>query len=99
SYAAQMQDEMMNEIETAHPKYVVYVRIGTSWMAHKRERILDWSVRYLEACYNKVGIADVYSQADTKMLCGADVIGYQPRSQKIVDTYHRKSSATCAVAR
>jgi len=30
-YAVQMQREMMREIETARPKYLVFVAVATSW--------------------------------------------------------------------
>jgi 4-amino-4-deoxy-L-arabinose transferase-like glycosyltransferase len=98
-YAAQMQNDMMDEVEAAHPKYIVYVRISTSWLVRKPERILDWSGRYLETCYDLTGIADIHPPADTTMLWDADVTGYLPRSKNIVYTFRRKTSAPCSVVR
>jgi hypothetical protein len=98
-YADQMQNRMMDEIEAAHPKYIVYVRISTSWLVRKPERILDWTSRYLETCYDLAGIADIDARAGTTMLWDGDVVGYRPLSKNVVYTYRRKTSAPCSVAR
>jgi hypothetical protein len=98
-YADQMQNQMMDEVEAAHPKYIVYVRISTSWLVRKPERILDWTSRYLESCYDLAGIADIDARAGTTMLWDADVVGYRPASKNVVYTYRRRTSAPCSVAR
>ena len=43
-YAARMQQEMVQEIEAAHPKYVVFVAIGTSWLSRpdSEHLLIDW---------------------------------------------------------
>ena len=44
SYAARMQQQMIQEIEQAHPKFVVYVDDRFSWLPHPRSEhgIVDW---------------------------------------------------------
>jgi len=100
-YASHMQDEMMQEIEAAHPTYLVFVGINTSWLARPTsdQRILNWVERYSRACYDRVGIADIYSMDTTAMRWDGEVPGYKPRSPNIVSTFRRKSDAPCAVAR
>jgi hypothetical protein len=100
-HAARMQDEMIREIETAHPKYLVFVGIQTSWIARRTSnpRILNWAHRYSRECYDMIGIADIISLHTTVMRWGGAALGYQPQSPSLVYTFRRKSDAPCAVAR
>src|SRR5262249_40232451 len=51
-YSQRMQDEMIEEVRTGLPKYVVYVGAPTSWLVQAPgERILVWSQAYLNQCY------------------------------------------------
>ena len=99
-YAATMQDEMIRQIETAHPKYLVSVAIRTSWLARagSERRILDWSDRYTAACYDLVGIADIHPPTETTIVWDEAVRGYQPQSENLVLTFRRKSDAPCAAS-
>ena len=58
-YAARMQDEMIRQVEAAHPKFVVAVLHRSSWLMgpESPRRILDWIPRYLESCYDRVDAA------------------------------------------
>src|SRR5262249_11352702 len=42
-YSQRMQDEMISEVASVHPKYVVFIRIPMSWLARNpQEKILTW---------------------------------------------------------
>jgi hypothetical protein len=99
-YAARMQDEMIAEIETAHPKYLVAVLINASWLGRpsSSNRILEWAERYSTECYDLVGVVDIQSDATT-VRWDAEALAYQPRSPYQVHTFRRKSTGSCAVAR
>ena len=100
-YAARMQDEMIREIDAAHPKYLVFVGIGVSlylWPNPDRT-MLGWVERYVRACYTLTGIADIYSMEMTAMRWDSDVAGYKPRSVNLIYTLRRTSDAPCTVAR
>jgi hypothetical protein len=92
-YAAQMQREMMGQIEAAHPKYVVLVPMRASWgfSPASDKTILEWTDRYVEQCYDMVGLADIYSFAETTMLWDDQVRvgGYRPRSEERPALYSR----------
>jgi hypothetical protein len=62
-YARQMQTEIIEEIEKARPKFVVFVSIDSSWLVQKGSdrTILDWINTYLEANYSGVGLVNVFS--------------------------------------
>jgi hypothetical protein len=96
-YAQWMQGQMIREIESVHPAYLVLVTGRTSWLARSPdERILVWLDRYARNCYELVGTVDIYSLESSEMRWGADVVGYQPRSKDLVHTLRRKSSVPCS---
>ena len=99
AYAQRMQDEMIREIESVHPAYLVLVNIGTSWLARRAdEKILLWANRYTSACYDIVGVADIYSLESSAVVWDGAVAGYRPRSANTVYTFRRKSLASCKAA-
>ena len=100
-FASTMQDEMMDQIEKAHPAYLVVVQIGTSWLAGPQSdpRLLQWANRYSGECYDLVGVADIYSTDVTGFAWGPDVATYRPRSKNLVLTFRRKSENPCVAAR
>jgi 4-amino-4-deoxy-L-arabinose transferase-like glycosyltransferase len=63
-YAHQMQEEMIREIETARPKFVVLVVINTSWLIGRDsdQTIFRWADRYCEANYKQVGLINITEQ-------------------------------------
>ena len=93
-----MQDEMMRQVQEAHPAYVVYVSIRSSWQPHPDvdRRVLDWAQRYTSACYDLVGIADIHSRDETTFVWDEAVKTYRPKSESLVYTFRRKSDAPCA---
>jgi hypothetical protein len=96
-FAATMQDEMIRQIQQAHPLYLVSTTIRTSWLTQpdSDERILEWSDAYTAACYDLVGVADVHSKDTTSIVWDEAVRTYHPLSANLVFTYRRKSEAPC----
>ena len=60
-YALQMQKEMIQEIESAQPKFVVYVDVSASWLPWPTSQrlIFDWAKSYLHERYEITGVADI----------------------------------------
>jgi hypothetical protein len=60
-YARQMQREMIHEIESAEPKYLISVTIYTSWLHSPRSEnlIFDWAQRYIADNYIPVGFVNI----------------------------------------
>jgi len=100
-YAARMQEEMIREINAAHPKFLVIVDVYTSWLARPESsrQIIEWSKQYVRECYELVGVADVISQHETRLAWDGAARDYRPTSHDIVYTYRRTSEAPCSVAR
>jgi hypothetical protein len=99
-YASRMQTEMIQEIESARPKYLVGVLIQSSWLAQPNSdrRILSWLDRYTASCYDVAGVVDI-GEHETTWRWEAEVAGYTPRSSNLVYVYRRKSAEPCTVDR
>jgi UDP-N-acetyl-D-mannosaminuronic acid transferase (WecB/TagA/CpsF family) len=98
-YARTMQEEMIQEIESAHPTYLVFVRIGLSWLPRpgSDQTILQWASRYTQACHGLVGIADIHAPDSTKYAWEDGGMGYRLASQELIYTFRRTSDAPCAI--
>jgi len=96
-YAKTMQAEMIAEIESAHPKYLVYSWIRDSWLPQpgSDQGIMQWGRRYVRECYEPVGVADIVSENETRMVWDGDVRGYVAASENLVYTFRRKSDTPC----
>jgi 4-amino-4-deoxy-L-arabinose transferase-like glycosyltransferase len=81
-FAAKMQAEMRAEIERAAPRFLVYVNVPASWLIVKGSdrTILEWSKRYFEAHYERVGLVEILSETETVYHWGAAARGRRPRS-------------------
>jgi hypothetical protein len=71
-YAHQMQEEMIREIDTARPKFLVLVVVGKSWLAGRDsdQTILRWAVRYCDANYDEVGLVNISDEGTDYYLAG-----------------------------
>ena len=100
-YAKTMQEEMIREIESAHPRYLVFCKIDGSWSMRREsdQGIVRWGHRYVRACYDPVGVVDIFSAAETRIVWGDGVLGYKAVSPNLVYTFRRKSDLPCAVGK
>ena len=60
-YAQQMQQEMIREIESARPKYLVSVAIVYSWLRRpdSAEAIFNWANEYMAQNYTATGFVNI----------------------------------------
>jgi hypothetical protein len=56
-HAGEMQQDMMREIWTSRPEFIVYVACGNSWLSQPRSdrTIMDWCGQYTRRFYEPVG--------------------------------------------
>jgi len=89
-YAVKMQQEMIAEIESTRPEYVVKVIVPASWLrkANSDTGILEWGEKYLSDEYRVVGVAEIGYQ--TKDHWDEDAIGFTARSRYSMYLYKRK---------
>ncbi|HEV2320031.1 MAG TPA: glycosyltransferase family 39 protein [Verrucomicrobiae bacterium] len=91
-YAAQMQAEMISEIQTNQPEYLVYVTNPESWNTRpKSDRsIFDWFTKYSAQYYNRVALVDQVSWDKTVFVSGDRVKNYHLSGPDYVGIFKRK---------
>lgn len=92
-FALRMQEEMIREIESVSPKYLVYVNAEISWLVrpHSYTKIFEWFNAYQKASYEIAGVADIVSAENTVYAWGNDARRYSPRSSCWVAVFKRKA--------
>jgi hypothetical protein len=100
-YAVKMQHEMINEIETNKPEYLVWIGYKLSWMASSSSdlQIFDWFQKYAGEFYEKVGIVDTRATGKTTYLWGDDARNYHGSVEQYLVVYKRKAGAETAPAK
>ncbi|HVP81232.1 MAG TPA: glycosyltransferase family 39 protein [Thermodesulfobacteriota bacterium] len=91
-YASKMQLDMINEIEKARPKYIVFVNIPYSWLARPNSdtTILKWAPRYLDLNYRIVGLVEINPQGHSKAYWDDEAKRNRPASPFNVHVLERK---------
>jgi len=90
-FASQMQQDAIHAIEEARPEYIVNVNVFFSWFPRpKSDRtIFEWSRKYLQDQYERVGVVDLLpQQAEFRWDDAAST--YQPHSPNYVEVFRRK---------
>jgi hypothetical protein len=92
-YALQMQNEMIQQIEAAKPKFLIFVNVPTSWLAKptSEKLIFDWFQQYHQQYYRQVGIIDIVSIDRTIYRWNENAIKYTPLSKSWLVVFERKS--------
>ena len=93
-FASKMQAEMIAEIETGRPRYLVYVRIEHSWVPTPVSdmTIVRWASDYVERCYDLVGVVDVYSEDASGVAWDDAAKTYKAQSENVIYTFRRKDT-------
>jgi hypothetical protein len=90
-YALKMQKEMISEVESSRPAFLVFVNITTSWMNRpdSERMILRWFKEYQEEYYELVGIVDIFKDK-TVYRWDEDAASYSPKSNSWLTVFRRK---------
>jgi hypothetical protein len=83
---------MIREIEAARPRYLIYVHISASWLAHKdsQTHIFDWINPYLQQnLFHQVGVVDILADR-TLYNWDEEAADYQPISKFFIQIFERK---------
>jgi Dolichyl-phosphate-mannose-protein mannosyltransferase len=92
-YALTMQNEMISEIESSRPEFVVVVDVPMSWMLtpQSQRHIFTWIKPYLRDHYEKVGLADIRDGQPTEYRWGEEAAHYHPQSRYLVYVYRHRN--------
>jgi len=89
-----MRKEMIQEIESARPEFLVYAKISSSWWEMYPPKgamsFFSWADHYVGSYYERVGIADILRPDYTEYHWGEEAATYQPRSQQVLEVFKRK---------
>jgi hypothetical protein len=82
-YASRMQREMIAEIEAAKPRFLVFVKVPTSWLMRPDSdmTIFSWWEQYHQTDYQIVGVADIGWPRETEYRWGVEAARYRPKSK------------------
>jgi len=66
-YAADMQREMIGQIEAAKPRFIVIVKCDNSWLVlqDSEELIFNWMGQYVTSHYRQIGLVEILSPYQT----------------------------------
>jgi hypothetical protein len=66
-YAADMQREMISQIEAAKPRFIVIVKCSNSWLVlqDSEELIFNWMGQYVTSHYRQIGLVEILSPYQT----------------------------------
>jgi hypothetical protein len=95
-YAFTMQQEMIHEVESAQPEFLVFVGIQTSWLARpgspQEVAFFTWAQRFIAENYEPAGMVDFFSSG-TQYRWGDETALQQPRSPLYVEVLKRRASS------
>jgi 4-amino-4-deoxy-L-arabinose transferase-like glycosyltransferase len=92
-YAERMQTQMIQEIESARPKYIVNVHVDMSWLTQDSsiKTLLKWGAPYVRDFYDQVGLIDIVDPNTTHYYWDASALTHNPVSESYVVVYKRRS--------
>ena len=90
-YALNMQKNMIRDIESAQPAYLVFVNIPTSWSpwGESERLVFDWFKEYNRG-YDVVGVAEISPFEPTRYCWGDEARVYDPGEHPWYVTIHRR---------
>ena len=93
-YNLAMQKEMIHEVVSADPKFIVLVPIGASWLRgpHSETYLLAWIKDYVERNYKLVGVADIISPETTVYKWYGDAPEYAMQSPSHILVFERSAT-------
>lgn len=91
-FALQMQKEMIQEVELAKPKYLIFVNIHSSWLSSSDSNtlVIDWFQHYSRINYTLVGLVDIFKEKTRYYW--APEIKWPPGSPHWVSILERKNT-------
>ena len=93
-YAAAMQQQMIREIESADPRYLVFVRASRSWLMreHSDQTIFGWFEQY-QRSFKRVGVADILVAAGRPCTGGTATRGVRAALRRVADGLRAREEA------
>ena len=91
-FAARMQDEMIAQLESARPRFLVLVNVDMSWSRRPDSslKILDWAARTVDEGYRQIGLVEIVPGEPSRSVWGDAAATASPRSRAFVAVFARR---------
>ncbi|MEW6658687.1 MAG: glycosyltransferase family 39 protein [Thermodesulfobacteriota bacterium] len=91
-YRQAMQQEMIAEIEHSRPKYLIFIKISTSWLEDpEAERLIfNWFDTYSQRNYQLAGVVDIISTGNTRYIWGDAARTHKIESESYIQVFERR---------
>lgn len=95
--AGRIQDEFRREVESARPRYLVFVGVPMSWgtRADSDTLLLTWANEFTARCYEPAGVVDIDPAGEARVRWDTDSRVSRPRFSAQVWTFKRTEAAGC----
>jgi hypothetical protein len=92
SYAQKMQAQMIKEIESAAPPWLVFVKIQSSWIGRPESKrdIFIWFDAYVNSNYDLTGVIEMWAEGQTIYRWNSGVADYNPAHEYQILVFKRK---------
>jgi hypothetical protein len=92
STAETFRRELISDIESRRPLYIIKISHDSSWVGNpeSRQKLEEWSDSYLNKYYKRVGIIDIY-QDTTKYYWDKDAANVKPYSDSFITVWRRET--------
>ena len=94
-YALDMQKQMIAQIESARPEFLIYVNMPFSWLMRpdSEKLIIRWAESYARRNYRLAGVVDIDPVRGAFYRWGRDAAGYAPRSNSFIYVFRKNPAA------
>jgi hypothetical protein len=94
-FADRMQQQMIREIESSDPEFVVTVYVTGSWLPRPDSdtRLLDWWSQYYVTNYTPAGVVAMNSSGESEYFLGPNLTNYQRLPDSGLAIFQRKHSS------
>jgi hypothetical protein len=92
SFAGSMQQEMIAQIETAKPEFMVFVNVTLSWLARPSsdKTIFKWFESYCPQYYDLAGVVNILPSGQAVYRWNEQTVNYTPASEYWVSVFKRR---------
>jgi hypothetical protein len=91
-YAQQMQREMIEEVEKASPRYLIFVAVPASWLIEPAsdKHIFRWFEQFSRKEYDLMGVVDIGDGKHTRYRWGDQAKLSPPQSPNHLLVFEKK---------
>ncbi len=91
-YARKMQEDMIDEVERAAPRFLIFVNVFTSWLpqSDSDRHIFRWFEAYSQADYDLTGVIEIVRGGPTRYRWGDQAALSRPASPDYLLVYKKK---------